>query len=218
MVKSQANVLFKDSQLFSASNLPQSAPQQHWCACSHFTFSLFSQKWQCQQSHPVFSFLTDRCVFWIFYMKGISGLSFLSSFPPLIPVRKTLVVVPQAFFNLPVMWWKMWKGYFLSKTLMAICQLNPLQPLCVCVYICAHICSFACFYSLRLSTFKCVRSPMVVAMSFHGSVGFSACEPALLPATYAGYWWLELLHEVTATINCGWQTRNGTGEDHYTPL
>lgn len=108
---------------------------------------LFSLKNDTANSHIP---LSDWSLYFnFFYMKGISGLSFLSPFPSHIPVSKTLIVFPQSFFNLPVMRWKMWKMFFLSKT-----NLSTQSPsnLCVCVcgsvYMCTHL--FICVLLLTL--------------------------------------------------------------------
>lgn len=111
-------------------------------------------------------------------MKGISGFCLLSSFPPLIPVRKQLIVFPQSFSNLPAM-----RG----KICVLVCFLayclrlwrQSVNSIPSNLHVCAHICLCACSYSLCLSPFKCVRPPMVLSISFHGSVGSSACEAAL---------------------------------------
>ena len=133
-------------------------------------------------------FLIDRHVFWIFCMKEISiFLSSLSSPPPLIPVRKQLIVFPPSLFNLPAMRWKTRKVYFLAYCLRLWRQSVNSIPTNLCVCVCVHICSCARSYSLRLSPFNCARPPMVLSISFHASVGFSACEAAFLPTTSVGY-------------------------------
>lgn len=80
------------------------------------------------------------CCFGFRIWKG-SVVFVFSRFPTSYPVRKQLTVFSQSAFNLPVMRWKTWRAYFSllpSKTLEAICQVNPLHPVCVCVCVCVH--------------------------------------------------------------------------------
>lgn len=161
-------------------------------------------------------FLIHRCVFWIFIWKG----SVVFVFSPLFSTsfcqrdRSSWLCF---LFNLPAMGWKMWKVCFLAycsrlwRQYVKSIRLNPF-PLCVRThFVRVHVPP----PPLCFSPFSCPTTDGGLSSLFTALWVSYAWEAAWLPTASIRYWWQKLVHEVTATINCGWQSRGGTGA---TPL
>lgn len=73
---------------------------------------------------------------------------------------------------------------FLPETLEAICQLHP-PSTCVCVRA-RHTPSCPCIYSRRLSPFKCVKPPVVLSISCHGSWVYLRWRSSISPRNIGG--------------------------------